>query len=1011
MEELTTVATIEESMEKKFKEDEKEEPIVIATIDEALEKTHYGKYNIQLIIFSGLVLNNVILESVGISFALPVIACDLDLSYQEQGILGAVCFLGIIISSHLWGFLADTKGRKETMKPALLLAFLVTLISSFSINFIMIAVLRFINGILISAGSATIFAYLGEFHSQKKRNKAIMCAALISAFSAIFLPIIALGIAYTTSRNWRLYLIVCGLSGLVCFIILGYLPESPKYLLGLNRPKEVLDILKIMHRKNTKGNKNLKDENFTITTILPDLDTPLRKKSVGDKKSITSILHLIWNQTAPLFMRQHIRKTCLSSLIQFITLFTAHGIYMWFPYVLNSTMLYTQQYEEPLCLCDILRVTQSANFSNTNSLDNELNNTCTTKLEISTYKHTITLEVIYMTLMLCVIFAIVILALSGIFGILSLIIKIPLVAIYMIALMLCSGLATIVMSAVVVDIYPTNLRAMAVCISLMLGRIGSVSGSYVLGALIESHCELAFYTSSFALIMADFGKFNIKLIVFSGLVLNNVILESVGVSFALPVVACDLNLSYQEQGILGAVCFLGIIFSSHLWGFLADTKGRKRTMRPTLFLAFLVTFVSSFSFNFIMMAILRFLNGILISAGSATIFAYLGEFHSQKDRNKAILCGALMSAFSAVFFPIIAWLFINQEWEFDIPFLPIVYKPWRLYFLMCGVSGLGCCIFLGYLPESPKYLLGVNKTEEALDVLKEIHRKNTQGNKNLKNENFTITTLLPDLDTPIRKQSIDNPKSATSMLKLIWDQTAPLFMRQHIRKTCLAAVIQFIIFFTAHGVYMWFPYILNNVMLYTQHYDDVPLCLCDILRFTQSSNFSIPNSLDDNLNDKICTTKLEISTYRHTITLEFIYIFLLICVIFANKKFKRTPILFTILATCGLFGILSLLISIPLVAIYMLVITLCCGLGTSVMNTIVVDIYPTNLRAMAVCISLMLGRIGSVTGSNVMGALIETHCEAALYSSSTALILAGCLGFLMPKTQHNKKSIEDNERS
>lgn len=110
---------------------------------------------------------------------------------------------------------------------------------------------------------------------------------------------------------------------------------------------------------------------------------------------------------------------------------------------------------------------------------------------------------------------------------------------------------------------------------------------------------------------ADFGKFNIQLIVFSGLVLNNVILESVGISFALPVVACDLNLSYKEQGVLGAVCFLGIIVSSHLWGFLADTKGRKKTMRPTMFLAFLVTFVSSFSYNFIMMAVLRFLSGVL----------------------------------------------------------------------------------------------------------------------------------------------------------------------------------------------------------------------------------------------------------------------------------------------------------------------------------------------------------------------------------------------------------------
>lgn len=97
----------------------------------------------------------------------------------------------------------------------------------------------------------------------------------------------------------------------------------------------------------------------------------------------------------------------------------------------------------------------------------------------------------------------------------------------------------------------------------------------------------------------------------------------------------------------------------------------------------------------------------------------------------------------------------------------------------------------------------------------------------------------------MRKKNMSNPKSALSILRLIWDQTAPLFMRQHIRKTCLAALIQFIIFYTAHGVYMWFPYILNNIMLYTQLFEE-PLCLCDILRYTQSSNFSIPHSLNDN---------------------------------------------------------------------------------------------------------------------------------------------------------------------
>lgn len=97
-----------------------------------------------------------------------------------------------------------------------------------------------------------------------------------------------------------------------------------------------------------------------------------------------------------------------------------------------------------------------------------------------------------------------------------------------------------------------------------------------------------------------------------------------------------------------------------------------------------------------------------------------------------------MCASCAIIFPAMAWLFINQEWQLYIPYLAITYKPWRLYIIACGFSGLLCGIFMCYLPESPKYLLGVNKADEALEVLKFMHRKNTQGNKNLKNDQFTV---------------------------------------------------------------------------------------------------------------------------------------------------------------------------------------------------------------------------------------------------------------------------------
>ncbi|XP_004529668.1 organic cation/carnitine transporter 7 [Ceratitis capitata] len=498
-----------------------------------------------------------------------------------------------------------------------------------------------------------------------------------------------------------------------------------------------------------------------------------------------------------------------------------------------------------------------------------------------------------------------------------------------------------------------------------------------------------------ALERTGFGKFNIFIIIFSGFVLNNVVLESVGVSFALPVLECDLHLTHKEQGIIGAVSFAGVIASSHFWGFLADTTGRKRIMQPALILGFIVTVFSSLSPNFITFAILRFLNGILLSAGSATIFAYLGEFHCQKHRNRAILCGALISAIVSIFFPIIAWVFINQNWEFHVPFINIVFKPWRSYFLACGLPGFLCGITLFFLPESPKFLLSAGKPEEAIEVLKRMHRINLM-NKEPQTE-FMITSLLPDADTPMSKMKGvgKDTNLLVYIMQSMWHQTAPLFKREHIRKTFLSSLILYIIFFSAHGVYMWFPYILNNAMLYTEKYEE-PKRLCDIIKFVQSGNLTIVE--DDNA--EVCSMHLEISTYLHTIFLEVIYVSLLLIIMYVIGKLGRKPMLFVILFVCGACGILAFSIQVPLLAIYLFVIELCCGLGITVVNAIVVEIFPTNLRAMAVCISLMIGRIGSVTGSNILGVLIETHCELALYGPSVALIVAGALGFLLPKANN-----------
>lgn len=88
------------------------------------------------------------MELCSLSYVFPVSQCDLHLTSREKGVLAAVPFVGTICSSHLWGFLADTKGRRRTIIPAFLMAFLTTVLSSFVENFYLFATLRFLNGFL-----------------------------------------------------------------------------------------------------------------------------------------------------------------------------------------------------------------------------------------------------------------------------------------------------------------------------------------------------------------------------------------------------------------------------------------------------------------------------------------------------------------------------------------------------------------------------------------------------------------------------------------------------------------------------------------------------------------------------------------------------------------------------------------------------------------------------------------------------------------------------------------------
>lgn len=80
------------------------------------------------------------------AFVLPAAKCDIEMTTAEQGLINAIGFIGVVLTSHFWGFMSDTWGRLKVLKFSLLSGFIFSIISSFSVSSLMLLLTRLVVG-------------------------------------------------------------------------------------------------------------------------------------------------------------------------------------------------------------------------------------------------------------------------------------------------------------------------------------------------------------------------------------------------------------------------------------------------------------------------------------------------------------------------------------------------------------------------------------------------------------------------------------------------------------------------------------------------------------------------------------------------------------------------------------------------------------------------------------------------------------------------------------------------
>ncbi|KAG5683064.1 hypothetical protein PVAND_012370 [Polypedilum vanderplanki] len=496
------------------------------------------------------------------------------------------------------------------------------------------------------------------------------------------------------------------------------------------------------------------------------------------------------------------------------------------------------------------------------------------------------------------------------------------------------------------------------------------------------------YSLEDAISETKFGKFNYFIIVLSGLILACGMIETNSINLVIPIASCELEMTNFHKGLLGSVGYIGIILASQLWGFLADTRGRKKIIVPALLFSFIFTILSTFMKNFWLLLVSRFLNGFCICGPQTIIYAFLGEFHAEKNRARVLIVASVMYGIFCLINPINGILFLNQNtWNIHIPLIDLNYNAWRIFLLMCSVPCvISALLMIFFVPESPKFTYAQGDEEKTLIILQRIHKFNTGR------DDYKVTSLIRDKE--FEDASNQKPKS---FLEFLWSQTAPLFKSPHLKNTLTACYLQFGICVACNGFWVFFPELTNKVSLWLK--EDPSHTTATICSIYSSFNKTISENLPST-----CVTKLEIQTLANTSILTFLYSFswLLISIII-NRTGKLIIIVFVSFLT-GLASILLMFLEYPQASLYIYLIIILGGLNMSIVNASTVELYPTTLRAMAVSISMMFGRVGSVVGSNFVGLLIKNFCTYTFILPAVLMITGGILAFTIPNINKKHKN-------
>jgi putative MFS transporter len=219
----------------------------------------------------------------------------------------------------------------------------------------------------------------------------------------------------------------------------------------------------------------------------------------------------------------------------------------------------------------------------------------------------------------------------------------------------------------------------------------------------------------------------------------------------LPVLRQALALTPADIGLLAASSALGIVIGMIPAGRLADRFGRKPLLIAGILWFAAGTAIAAFSPNFTFLLIVRGLSGLGMAATFIMPYSIISEFVS--ERSRTAFSGILETALGLGYLlPPILGLIVVPFFSYAV--------AWRVFFLSASVPILYVWAIWRYLPESPRWLSRVGRSEEAERVLGAIEERIER----ITGRKLPPPRIEPELTSPVLRAA--GPE--LSKLGIVW---------------------------------------------------------------------------------------------------------------------------------------------------------------------------------------------------------------------------------------------------